>query len=198
MPQLTIHNAQLTTAKAEMVKLTVDSKQVTLAVFRQLIEEPLVDEDGNLNGVPWGTVNYHPDKCADERDHLHVVWQKGDLLRRSMVRQPRWWATRFYSEWTDDYIQAIYCLNAHKEPSGWRTIRVDGDRCIEFRLDDMDCETLAVPKSKWDLHECLTAEKRDEELEGLREDIATEKLRRRRISDHWKALNDLPQLFIAV
>lgn len=83
--QLTTQNATITTAAVELKTLTVSGKQVTLAVFRQLREEPLIADDGTLNGVPWGTVNYHPDKCGDEASHWHVVWQRGSELRRSHV-----------------------------------------------------------------------------------------------------------------
>lgn len=86
MPQLTVHNAQISTATVEIKTLTISGKQVTLAVFRQLIEQPLIASDGTLNGVPWGTVNYHPDKCSsDDPRHWHVVWQDGGELRRSRV-----------------------------------------------------------------------------------------------------------------
>lgn len=84
-PQLTVHNAQISTATVEIKTLTITGKQVTLAVFRQLVEEPLIADDGTLNGVPWGRVNYHPDKCADAAEHWHVVWQKGAELRRSRL-----------------------------------------------------------------------------------------------------------------
>lgn len=83
--QLTTQNATITTAAVEVKILTISGKQVTLAVFRQLKEEPLIAEDGTLNGEPWGSVNYHPDKCSDAAEHLHVVWQKGAELRRSNV-----------------------------------------------------------------------------------------------------------------
>lgn len=83
--QLTTQNATITTAAVEVKTLTISGKQVTLAVFRQLKEEPLIAEDGTLNGEPWGVVNYHPDKCGDAPKHSHVVWQKGSDLCRSRV-----------------------------------------------------------------------------------------------------------------
>ncbi|MFG3136081.1 hypothetical protein ACGFZA_07645 [Streptomyces sp. NPDC048211] len=83
--QLTTQNATITTAAVEVKTLTISGKQVTLAVFRQLKEEPLIADDGTLRGEPWGTVNYHPDKCAAGSGHLHVVWQKGTEIRRSRV-----------------------------------------------------------------------------------------------------------------
>lgn len=81
--------ACLKTATVEIKALTVSGKQVTLAVFRQLQEERLMDSDGEFRGVPWGHVNYHPDGCATEGyPHIHVVWQKGSELRRAKVEMP--------------------------------------------------------------------------------------------------------------
>ena len=86
--QLNAQNAVIKTATVEIKALTVSGRQVTQAVFRQLREEPLIAEDGTLNGVPWGYVNYHPDKCDDWRvdhRHQHIVWQRGEGLLRSQV-----------------------------------------------------------------------------------------------------------------
>lgn len=82
---LDVHTAELTTAALEVKTLTIRGKQVTLAVFRQLQEEPLLLEDGSLAGIPWGRVNYHPDKCADTGAHMHLVWQQEAELRRARV-----------------------------------------------------------------------------------------------------------------
>lgn len=83
---LTTQNAQITTASVEVKTLTISGKQVTQSVFRQLLRLQLINEDGSLAGVPWGHVNYHPDKCGDSaRAHLHVVWQLGSELRRCRV-----------------------------------------------------------------------------------------------------------------
>lgn len=86
---ITAHEATLKTATVEVKALTISGRQVTLSVFRQLKEEPLVNvETAELCGVPWGVVNYHPDKCAEtygDVEHIHVVWQKGTELRRSAV-----------------------------------------------------------------------------------------------------------------
>jgi hypothetical protein len=69
----------------EIKTLTVSGKEMTIAVFRQLIEATLISEDGSLNGVPWGTVNHHSGKCDKDSPHWHVVWRLGDELRRSQV-----------------------------------------------------------------------------------------------------------------
>jgi hypothetical protein len=82
---LTVHNANVTTAAVEVKTLTISGKQVTLAVFRQLITAPLIKDDGALNGIPWGVVNYHPDKCVGLLPHKHIVWQRGETLRRDRI-----------------------------------------------------------------------------------------------------------------
>lgn len=81
---LTAHNAVVKTAAVEVKALTIEEKQVTLAVFRQLKVRQLVDPDSlQLRGVPWGIVNYFPPPCSP--DHLHVVWQDGSELLRACV-----------------------------------------------------------------------------------------------------------------
>lgn len=107
---LTVQNAEIKTAAVEIRTLTVSGKQVTLAVFRQLLEADIVDfrVSHELRGEPWGRVNYHADKmlirqkdclgywlpdrlvnCAQGPNHLHVVWQLGSELRRALVRHPK-------------------------------------------------------------------------------------------------------------
>jgi hypothetical protein len=55
-----------------------------------LYEEPLYDRlTWEPVGTPWCRVNYHPDKCAGGRLHEHLVWQKGDQLRRTRINRPR-------------------------------------------------------------------------------------------------------------
>ncbi|MEU2300545.1 hypothetical protein ABZ584_24435 [Streptomyces antibioticus] len=109
--QLTTETATLTTATIQIQTLAIGKKQVTLAVFRQLREEPLIATDGTLNGVPWGVVNYHPDKCADAAAHWHVVWQHGtELLRSHVERDP---FARDGAEATFRCRAADRLLNAH-------------------------------------------------------------------------------------
>lgn len=102
--RLTTQNATITTAAVEVKTLTISGKQVTLAVFRQLREEPLIAEDGTLNGVPWGYVNYHPDKCGDGA-HWHIVWQRGSELLRSRVDYKAY-SGKFWSETGDRFVSA--------------------------------------------------------------------------------------------
>lgn len=81
---ITAREATIKTATVAVKALTISGKQVTLSVFRQLIKEPLIDgQTGLLAGVPWGIVNYFWGPCTN--NHLHVVWQKGEELRRACV-----------------------------------------------------------------------------------------------------------------
>ncbi len=83
-----VEQASLKTATITIQAMTVDKRQVTQSVFRQLLEEPVVDAAGIFKGVPWGTVNYCPRKPCVIGKHLHVVWQKGSELRRASARPP--------------------------------------------------------------------------------------------------------------
>jgi hypothetical protein len=97
---ITVHNAQLMTTTVEIKTLTVSGKQLTLAVFRQIQDEPF---SGNRDAA-WGRVNYCPNKACQSCDrrwrpgdqinsyrecyrvhHVHIVWQFDDELRRSTI-----------------------------------------------------------------------------------------------------------------
>lgn len=121
MSKLTVHNAQITTATVEIKTLTISGKQVTLAVFRQLREEPLIANDGTLNGVPWGTVNYHPGKCGDTSPHWHVVWQQGsELLRATVGRREGLYYQRWGSEQFDTFYSLCCAAQLHGDlPERW-------------------------------------------------------------------------------
>ena len=52
--RISTHEATIRTAMVEIKSLQISGKQVTLAVFRQLKEEPLIDyRTAELRGVPW-------------------------------------------------------------------------------------------------------------------------------------------------
>jgi hypothetical protein len=86
--QPTPDSTSIETATVQIRTLNVGSKQMTQGIFRQLIEQPAIDNTGHVQGTPWGIVNYHPDRCDDAKEHLHVVWQLGDQLRRGFVLAP--------------------------------------------------------------------------------------------------------------
>lgn len=85
MPILTTENAEIKTAAIEIKSLTVSNRQVTLSLFRQIPHEDLIDYDQmKLNGTPWGQINYFW-KETYEDCKIHIVWQKGKELRRSII-----------------------------------------------------------------------------------------------------------------
>jgi hypothetical protein len=216
---LTVHNAQVTTATVQIRTLTVSGKQVTLAVFRQLIEKPVIDAGtGELAGLPWGTVNYHPDKWCTEagHEHLHVVWQDGEELRRAYTWKPDYRDSPGFlvpdeeAGAFDVLVQASYCLNGHQDLPWFKRSRpYDRSSSIRFRLDDMDCETFSKTQpdpyssyppgsSPYPSHQCLGEADRDAALALARKHVAAEHQRIDRFRASWQALAELPQLFIAV
>lgn len=55
--QLTTENAIIKTAQVEVKALTISGKQVTLAVFRQLPEEHILESYSlEMKGIIWGRV----------------------------------------------------------------------------------------------------------------------------------------------
>lgn len=82
--KLTVFNANIRAASVSIKMLTLEAKKVTLSVFRQIEEEHIIDlKTLMLRGIPWGHVNYHWGEM--NRSELHVLWQKGTELRRSLV-----------------------------------------------------------------------------------------------------------------
>jgi hypothetical protein len=138
---LTVQNAEIKTAAVELKTLTVSGKQVTLAVFRQLREEDLINVDGSLNGVPWGTVNYCPNgagKC-ERAAHWHVVWQSGtDLFRSTVEHYPRDYS--FCSELLDhSWTATLYAVLM----AGGDLGAPNRDGYYTFSIQDIRCEAEA-------------------------------------------------------
>lgn len=217
MSKLIVQNAEIKTAAVEVKTLTISGKQVTLAVFRQLKEVELVDHDGALKGTPWGSVNYHPDKCADSSSHLHIVWQFGTELRRAMVKAPKFGQRDVFVDggtgaaWLDVAIT-----------DGWRP---DGDRVMDYLTVSFGTRPLAAyirvdaeaqkalwPARTWD-GKVMNEVKLSAALDEIRNRVSTtrdiaaasiaaeldaEQARRERHHARWRELLDLPQLFIAV
>jgi hypothetical protein len=121
--RITTHEATITTASIEIKTLTVRSKQVTLAVFRQLHNKALIDErSGHLLGVPWGTVHYFWGECKEDA-HLHVVWQEGLELRRCCL------SAHPTSRYWFQAIQGCGSIYLHvRLAEGWRPNDTEMDR----------------------------------------------------------------------
>lgn len=87
---ITIEEAQLKTFSVSARAITINKRQMTLAVFRQLFEEGLYDRETlERRGEPWGIVNYHWKDGCPSGEHHHVVWQNGNELRRCGFTQRR-------------------------------------------------------------------------------------------------------------
>lgn len=87
-------HAVIHTATIDVKTIRLNKRQVTMSVFRQLDEETIFNVDGTLAGIPWGRVNY---TWKDNRlgTDYHIVWQDGDMIKRSSVpsieRAKNWW-----------------------------------------------------------------------------------------------------------
>lgn len=98
MTTIQVQQAQINTVKVEIKTLSVNGKQVTLALFRQLLNENSWTRDYKLDkyvwrGIPWGTVNYHNRDCTDS--HFHLVWQLGNELRTDIIDHYRNYSTDY-------------------------------------------------------------------------------------------------------
>lgn len=74
-----VPGASIKTATIDISVLRVSRKKMTIAVFKQLLEETAT------NDLVWGRINYHPDNCSSEPAHIHFIWQKGNELRRDTI-----------------------------------------------------------------------------------------------------------------
>jgi len=88
-----VDEVSVSTLSVEIKTVSVGRRQMSMALFRQLPREPLIDDDDDdlrLNGMPWGRVNYHWDGCFHPVDdeshvHVHVLWQRDNVLFQSAV-----------------------------------------------------------------------------------------------------------------
>jgi hypothetical protein len=108
------------TAHVSIRVLAVNNNSMTLAVYRQLPQRPLINTDGTVNGTPWGTVSLCPSRdcpappaARDVQEHRHILWEAGGQLHRDTPRPPE----RFYlqSDW----------------PTAWATLAA-ADRTIPW------------------------------------------------------------------
>lgn len=244
---IAVRSAEISTATVEIKTVTVNRKQMTLAMFRQLRDEPLVSGDGKLNGNPWGSVNYHPTPqdaprarrqvqvtgcpathdgfpCrSDHGSHLHVIWQRGDGLLKSLVHEHDWCPSHHYQESCRDYfgvssgvIQGFFCASGHRGLPGWAQLTEQpyaSDRRVIFNCEGVQCwaDVPSAPAEDrghpswaraWGPHDCatgldaLSAQLHAEVLQ-VKAGADAEDARRQQYTASWQAISDLPQLFIA-
>jgi hypothetical protein len=68
--------------------VTIDGKRLSSSVLKQIVVEPLLDEEsGELRGIPIGWVNVHQKDCPAYQ-HLHVLWMRDHALRLATVAGP--------------------------------------------------------------------------------------------------------------
>lgn len=205
--QLTTQNATITTATVQMNTLTVSGKQVTLAVFRQLREQAVIAEDGSINGVPWGNVNYHPDKCEAADEHLHTVWQHGGELRRSYVQPPG--KAQLNCRLATDYAMALIAEGATRldqnSPLSVYRSREDGGAVAFVHAWGVSFRA-RIPMSFFRAWQAIGPEGEslrrtavETEAPAIRPSWEIkEELPADAYKTAWRSLNELPQLFIAV
>jgi hypothetical protein len=208
--QLTVHNATVTTAAVEVKTLTISGKQVTLAVFRQLREEQLLAGDGNFLGEAWGYVNYHPDKCEGDPQHLHVVWQRGSDLLRARVNAP--WSAGLEHPAAASYAEALIAEGAtvgFPLPVG---LSIRGSNSLHksgsTRLTYKGVEFVGTVRAAFaETYQTGGSREQLEQLEQMMfeehgadwcSDAYLDRLPVAGYQRAWRVLNELPQLFIAV
>lgn len=211
---ISVHEAQIRTASVEIKSLTVSGKQVTLAVFRQLLREPLYDDETmTVNGIPWGTVNYHPDRCADDRNHHHVVWQKGLELRRAQIDDPTLtpqWTSPLAKAW----LEAAVVEGAWRpDPDARRVLGRSSYGGLDFRIPGWEGLVRIFPSEdvrlSFDPHPATSkpaferlagkVQRSADDLQGLLlHDLEEQRRRWQWRKECWQSLGLLPQLFIAV
>jgi len=69
-----------------ILTVTIDKKQLTPAIFKQLAEEDVIDgETCELRGTPVGYFNIHPKEGCPKGAHKHVLWGNGTHLRMATI-----------------------------------------------------------------------------------------------------------------
>jgi hypothetical protein len=182
---LTALTAEVVTAAVTIKTMQISRKQVTLAVFRQLITANIVDMDKlALRGMPWGYVNYLIEDVSNDDDDapvtkpINLVWQTGNELRRCIVKPKAWWR---YSEpagcWVDQHL-----------------IRCERGRCPEQARGILD-EQYGQLWSSESPH--VRREFVNKCMMGQRAEWRENEARADRYDKLVAPLFDLPQLFIA-
>ena len=81
---LPIEVASIEERQATIRVLTIGARQITQTLYRQIVEEDVIDgETGRLRGSIWGWVNLHDKDCDEIGGHHHVIWEDNGQLKRS-------------------------------------------------------------------------------------------------------------------
>lgn len=193
---ITRQQPHIETLQVSVQVVRIGPKQMTLAVFRQLKKQDLVDWDTlELRGVPWGTVQYKPGDCDDDLyyDHPHVVWQRGEELRRCC------WPRRYWDGPEERILSTVQaCLKRFNWNNRFgqlaRPLRLDNLRSILVRAQD-EWEGAGMGRLSPFEKELRTLAQAIDDLERALPGIES---RRLRWQEHVEEIEALPQLFIAV
>ena len=220
---ISIHEAKINTVSVQIKTLTVTGKQVTLAVFRQIQRENIKAGDWG-DPILWGHVNYHTKDCPHGR-HVHVVWQKGDELRKADVTPPDVSMNDDYDiydvpsagAWIVAAVAEGWCFKGG--PGYRKSITINFDDCvvkiIEGDLPEGYWEDLWDAGGK-DGHGHWNEDRKQRSLEKLqkfcadgelhsrflrqaiKKDLVDATIEREQFWKQWQEYLDLPHLFIAV
>lgn len=124
---INIEDVNLKTMQVEIKALTVNGKQMTLSVFRQIPHASIFDDEIEIKGTPWGTVNYF---WKDNEAWLHLIWQKNDRLFRDLIPEPPY--VGFYSYEMDKYLDSIPVSGIYTRESREYLIRKYKAACDRF------------------------------------------------------------------
>lgn len=203
---ITALNSAISTVSVSVNVLMIERKQVTLAVFRQIIEEEIFDWSAMaLRGVAWGYVRYLIDVGHEEA--INLVWQRRNELRRCIVRR------RVHDIYKQEFREALehpiiagnphYSLEAI-EVRPWEEARVFPRRiCVPWgQMRVSQQPLLKVPELSPGDHNSM----RKELISAYTEKVLGEAtLLCNALAEQYEAyekmvepLFDLPQLFIAV
>lgn len=135
-----ITDVRITTATVDIQVMRIGTKQMTLAVFRQLPYRDIFAESGDLMGFPWGWVNYDRGEIHNgDQAKPFVFSYEGVLYRcdlymraqRSLKVHPQRYTQRVEGHMSDDRREWI---SAHDEwrmtgcwviaPSGYEFARI--------------------------------------------------------------------------
>ncbi|MGB9791857.1 MAG: hypothetical protein ACPLTR_04675, partial [Thermacetogeniaceae bacterium] len=225
MNVIDVSQARLSKVSVEIQVVRVGDKQMTLAVFRQLEKEPLINwRTLRFRGIPWGWVNYHKG-CLKRFEHLHIIWQDGERLLRDDVYWRHPYETRYHQAnearargFLADAL-AVGILRSELEGASWEStvaeLKERGTAVCVLDGEDLDVsvgDSDALLKAV----RCLSGESEGSRVEA--ESLLKERygcvpefqdlLEKARAAlkadalDEWDKLYDslrkLPQLFIAV
>jgi len=208
-----IQHPAVHTLSVSVKVMKMGPKQVTLAVFRQLDEEPLIDDETvALRGVPWGRINYCQKNKCPEAIHLHIVWQMGEQIFHSLVprradlkssvqlrRLSNGLVALKFLDWTDQRPEYEHIERDREIPNlgTWASI-YNGMELFDV---GMWTPTVRAARARF-AEEARRTHVADFSITHVEKQVeryeALDATHRRTYAEHYQALSDMDLLFIAV